>query len=162
MADSAAPTDLSQLIDNAAPTIPNDIGSISTPVETASETVVAPTPVSNPVTTVENHKGFPKILLIVAAVVLLLVVGAAAYFFVFLPQRGQTGSVPAEQSTQQPLTNPPKAAVVEQVAPQPAPASTSSATFGNLAGSTQSAQPAATSSASAIELLRQRQQAAGR
>lgn len=163
-AESSAPTDLSQLIDNTSASVAvesNPQAEVSpTPVETSSAETIVASSVSNPVSAAEPHKGFPKIMLIIAAVVLMLVVGAASYFFVFNPQQKST-SLPAEQQTQQPLTNPPKQAEAPESAPvQPPPASPSAATFGNLAGSTSSAHTA-TSSASAIELLRQRQ-AAGR
>lgn len=154
--ESAAPTDLSQLIDNnSAPTV----AATETPVP---ETIVAPTAESDQVAVGDTHKGFPKILLIVAAVVLLLVAGASAYFILGIGQP-RNGSLPAEQQqTQQPLTNPPKQAAAPEAPVQPqTPASPSDATFGNLSGATQSATPPASGSASAIELLRQRQ-AAGR
>ncbi len=151
VADSA-PTDLSQLIGtpSVAPTPPPAVEQ-SAPEAPAPMTTVSATP---EVMTNDSGKGFPKWMIFAGLGIVLLVAGASAYFILGIGKNSTpepTTSLPAEQ---QPLTNPPRAA---NPSPSAVPEASSSATFGQLQGSTLSAQPAATASAtSSIELLKQR------
>jgi hypothetical protein len=139
----AAPTDLSHLITNSNTT--------EIPTQPAVDTLVVP-PANNgsaetPATVVENHKGIPRWLIGLGLGLLVLVAGASAYFIIGIGQNKNTTSVPAEITPPALPTNIPQ--------PTPQPASSGSANFGDLEGSSGSTPTATTSS---LEILRQRQQ----
>lgn len=140
----AMPTDLSNLMGgNPSPA----------QAEPAQPSVVVPPSGSevNQVVT-SGSKGFPKIILILGAVLILIAIGASAYFILGIGNSSNLpSSVPAEEQS---LVSPPKQIVPSVI---PAETGTGSATLGNLSGATLSATPVpATSSGSAIELLRSR------
>ena len=147
-----APTDLSQLIagSGAAPAEPNTQASVAPETLVVSESNAEAPQV--PTLPTEEHKGIPKWLIGVGIALLLVVIGASAYFILGIgqPQKATT-SVPAVTTLTAVKTPAPIATQVPQ-ATQP-PQATSSASFGQIGGS--SGTPQATSAA---DLIRQRQQ----
>lgn len=151
----AVPTDLSHLVDN--PLAP---ATGASPVVAQPQTLVMPTaPDPNQAVANTTSKGFPKVLLILAGLVLIMVAGASAYFILGIgkPQENiEGGSIPAQPAVPTPVQTIPTA----QPTLMPGSEGTSSATFGNVNGSTGSSRlqtsPTPTSGTSAIDLLRRR------
>ncbi len=145
-----APTDLSQLIGNSpAPTMESTPSDMPATVSAADVVAQTASPVPQVVTN-EGGKGFPKWMIAAGLGIVLLVAGASAYFILGVGKsQDTTTSIPAEQ---QPLTTPPR---TTNPSPQPTVESSSSATFGELQGSSPSAQ-ATPSGQTAAEILKQR------
>lgn len=150
-----APTDLSQLTENAG-TTPSAYSEVYSPPVAAPETLVLPSSEGGgiPAEAVTTHSsgGIPKLAIIGAVLIILTVAAASAYFILGIGQQGaQSTSLPAVE--QAPLTNPPTPAPKAVSAPTPE-ATGSSSTFGDLAGTPKPS----SSPTSALELLKQRQQ----
>ncbi len=144
-----APTDLSHLIPTQNG---NDESSVYTPPLTQPETLVVP-PNSDgtvaPNIPTEAKQGFPKWAIGTAVALLVIIAAASAYFILGIGQPQQT-SLPATQIQQAPATAP--AAVITSA--PPAPAATSSASFGQFQAPTPPS--STTSGTSAADILRQR------
>lgn len=154
--NDSIPTDLSHLISNNAPTIPNSTGTENAPVSSAETLVVPPTTPSTsetPTVPAQAHQGMPKWLIGVGIGLLIMVAGASAYFILGVGQSPKTTSIPAEVTSKQTVKTPPPIATPPQASP--AAVATDSANFGELQGSGTTSPQAS----SAAELLKQRQQA---
>ena len=137
----SGPTDLSQLTNQSEPQ------PVFSPPLSQPETLVVPTNSPEP-TTIQTDGGghsIPKWVWFVGVGLALAIAGASAYFILGFGKSQDTTNQPA---TEQPkLVTPPASSPVTQASPL----ATSSATFGDIAGSPP---PIATSAA---DLLRQRQ-----
>lgn len=125
-----APTDLSHLINNNAPT------ESTQPVGNEAETLVTPDSGAPEVPTIptEGHKSFPKWLIGVGVGLLIIVTGVSAYFILGIGQSPkQTTSIPAETVPASQQAKPP--APIPTPIAQPEPTATGSANFGQLQGS---------------------------